>query len=293
MENKVKNQHYVPQMYLKRFCSDGRHFTVWNIKNDAIMPHQQARNFAAKRYFYDADNSILKSALSEMEAYYGTSFSPFLENSNQFIEKGLSKSEADMAHILKQIDDDYNNLYKDDVRAKLIIFLHDLAHRTEAFRVHLDNISNQRCCRLSQLGIDSAQVESFPTGQETQCCQLLGISPLLKTAEKLDNLYSWYFAVINGKQKLIVSDNPAQGIWFGFNDICFPISEDHAIIFRVKDKNAPIISSDMPIQNVITLSDSSVLKYNIIQSSYANRFVFGDAESLQYCRRLWKFRETV
>lgn len=76
---KVINQHYVPQMYLSRFCSDGKHFDVWNIRNDAVIPHQQVRNFAAKRYFYDADNTVLKSALSEMEVYYGTSFSPFLE----------------------------------------------------------------------------------------------------------------------------------------------------------------------------------------------------------------------
>ncbi len=77
MVKKVINQHYVLQMYLSRFCSDGKHFDVWNIRNDAIIPRQQVRNFAAKRYFYDADNTVLKSALSEMEDYYGTSFSPF------------------------------------------------------------------------------------------------------------------------------------------------------------------------------------------------------------------------
>ena len=36
----------------------------------------------------------------------------------------------------------------------------------------------------------------------------------------------------------------------------------------MKNQNAPIISSDMAVQNKITLSDCSVLKYNIIQSSY-------------------------
>lgn len=131
------------------------------------------------------------------------------------------------------------------------------------------------------------------TGQETQLYQLLGISPLLKTAEKLETRYLWYFGTVGGTQKLIISDNPAQGIWLGFNDICFPISGEQAIIFRVKNQNAPIISSDMPVQNEITLSDRSVLKYNIIQSSYANRFIFGDKESLQCCRWLWKFHEVT
>lgn len=119
---KVINQHYVPQMYLRRFCSDGKHFDVWNIRNDAIIPCQQVRNFDAKRYFYDVDNTVLKSALSEMEDYYGTSFSPFLEENDQFVEKGLSRAEADIANTLKQIGKNHNRLYEDDVRIKLIIF---------------------------------------------------------------------------------------------------------------------------------------------------------------------------
>ena len=267
---KVINQHYIPQMYLSRFCSDGKHFDVWNIRNDAIIPRQQIRNFAAKRYFYDADNTVLKSALSEMEDYYRTSFSPFLEENDQFVEKGLSRAKADIANTLKQIDKNHNCLYEDDVQIKLIIFLHDLAFRTEAYRNQTDNISNQLRNHLLRLGIDPTQVKGLCTGQESQLYQLLGITPLLETAEQLETRYSWYFATVGGTQRLIVSDNPAQGVWLGFNDICFPISGEQAIIFKVKNQNAPIISSDMAVQNKITLSDCSVLKYNIIQSSYGS-----------------------
>lgn len=290
---KVKNQHYVPQMYLNRFCPDGKHFDVWNIRNDVIIPHQQARNFAAKRYFYDADNIRLKSALSEMEDYYGTSFSSFLNDTDQFVERGLSRSEADIANLLKQIEENHNRLYEDDARVKLVIFLHDLAFRTESFRNQMDDVSNQIQSHLSQLGVDPAQVKGLCSGQETQLYQLLGIAPLLETAKRLETRYLWYFATVGGQQRLIVSDNPAQGVWLGFNDICFPISGEQAIIFRVKDKSALMISSDTPVQNEITLSDHSILKYNIIQSSYAHRFVFGDKKSLQYCRGLWKLHEAT
>ena len=293
MGKKVKNQHYVPQMYLNRFCPDGKYVDVWNIRTDIIMPRQQARNFAAKRYFYDADTTILKSALSEMEDYYGINFSPFLDADDQFVEKGLSRSEADIANFLKEIDEDHTRLYNDEVRAKFIVFLHDLAFRTEAFREQTDDISNQLQSHLSRLGVDPAQANDIHTGQEIQFYQLLGITPLLDTVEKLETRYSWYFATIGGKQKLIVSDNPAQGIWLGFNDICFPISGEKAIILRVKNEKAPIISHDMPSQNEITLSDQSVLAYNIVQSSYANRFVFGEKESLQYCKKLWKLHKST
>lgn len=123
-------------------------------------------------------------------------------------------------------------MYEDDVRIKLIIFLHDLAIRTEAYRNPIDNISNQLRNHLLRLDIDPTQAKGLHTGQETQLYQLLGITPLLETAEQLETGCSWYFATVGGTQKLIVSDNPAQGIWLGFNDICFPISGEQAIFLE-------------------------------------------------------------
>ena len=103
-----------------------------------------------------------------MEDYYRTSFSPFLEENDQFVEKGLSRAEADIANTLKQIDKNHNCLYEDDVQIKLIIFLHDLAFRTEAYRNQTDNISNQLRNHLLRLGIDPTQVKGLCTGQESQ-----------------------------------------------------------------------------------------------------------------------------
>lgn len=80
--------------------------------------------------------------------------------------------------------------------------------------------------------------------------------------------------------KLVISDNPAQGIMLGFNDICVPLRGDKAIIFRIANPDAPILSKDMPVGNEIILSERSVFAYNAIQLSYANRFMFGDKMSL-------------
>ena len=80
---------------------------------------------------------------------------------HRFVEKGLSRAEADIANTLKQIDKNHNCLYEDDVQIKLIIFLHDLAFRTEAYRNQTDNISNQLRNHLLRLGIDPTQVKGL------------------------------------------------------------------------------------------------------------------------------------
>ena len=92
--------------------------------------------------------------------------------------------------------------------------------------------------------------------------------------------YNWYIGTVTGSQKLLISDNPAQGIILGFNDICIPLSGETAIIFRIANSESPILSEDQPAGNEIKLSDRSVFSYNAVQLSYANRFAFGDKSSL-------------
>ena len=95
-----------------------------------------------------------------------------------------------------------------------------------------------------------------------------------------DANYNWYIGTVPGQMKLLISDNPAQGIMLGFNDICIPLCGDKAIIFRIANPDAPILSKDMPVGDEIVLSERSVFAYNAVQLSYANRFVFGDKMSL-------------
>lgn len=131
------------------------------------------------------------------------------------------------------------------------------------------------------MGVNSDAVgEVRKTGKEVQLYQLLGIRPAIDTARSLIENYNWYIGTIPGKMKLVISDNPAQGIMLGFNDICVPLRGDKAIIFRIANPDAPILSKDMPVGNEIILSERSVFAYNAIQLSYANRFMFGDKMSL-------------
>lgn len=90
----------------------------------------------------------------------------------------------------------------------------------------------------------------------------------------LQNNYDWYEAVNNTDLDFVISDNPAQAVRLGFNDICFPISCNKAIIFRIKDKTEPLISKDMPVNGVINLSLNSVIAYNSMQLAEDKIFIW-------------------
>lgn len=289
MSGKVKNQHYVPRMYLKRFAPDKKRLCVWNLMSDEILPRQRPENYAAKRYFYDANKEELRQALEEIMKLYPDAMPIIDAADEQFVEKGLSRIEADASKILDLIDKDHNVLYDRTVTQKLIIFLHDLAYRSEKYRDTLDSVRNQALSHLEELGITPDQIDGAErTGKDNQLYQLVGIAPLLKTAKMLVENYNWYIGTVSGKMRLVISDNPAQGILLGFNDICIPLSADKAIIFRVIDPEAPIISKDLPIGNEIQLTERSVFAYNALQLSYANRFMFGDKISLEFLRQMSK-----
>lgn len=281
MSGKVKNQHYVPRMYMKRFAPDQKRICVWNLMTNNILTRQRPENYATKRYFYDAKKEELKEALEEISKLYPDSIPIIDAADEQFVEKGLSRMEADVSKILDSISSNNEALYNKTNMQKLIIFLHDLAYRSDKYREQLDNTREQTLTHLERLGISPDKVKGIAqTGRSNQLYQLAGIAPLLKTAKMLLENYNWYIGIVSGNMKLVISDNPAQGILLGINDICIPLSGDKAIIFRVNDPDALIISKDMPVGTDIKLTERSVLAYNEVQMSFANRFMFGDKASL-------------
>ena len=290
MGQKVKNQHYIPRMYLKRFSSDGKRICVWNLMNDEIMSRQQPNNFASRKYFYDASKEELKDAMSEMLKLYPHVLNTIEESDGQLLEHALSRVESDVAIIMDEIIDNPQKLYDKSNMQKLIVFLHDLTYRTEIFREQLDDVKGKLLQHLEKMGVDETEIDGWnQTGRDYQLYQLLGIAPLIKTAGCLIENYNWYYGIVKGDMKLLISDNPAYGTALGFNDICIPLCGDRAIIFRIKDKDAPILSTDLPQGNEIILSERSVYAYNAVQLSYANRFMFGDRSSMlllkSFCNR--------
>ena len=95
MSGQVKSQHFVPRMYMKRFSPDQKRLSVWKLADDCILTRQRPENYAARRYFYDTSKEELKEALTEMAKIYPDAVPIIDAADEQFVEKGLSRMEAD------------------------------------------------------------------------------------------------------------------------------------------------------------------------------------------------------
>lgn len=289
MLGKTKNQHYIPQMYLNRFIEGENKLTVWNMSKDIILQRQSSRNYASIKYYYDSTQEELEKALNETFRIYPELKEELNEFDCQLIEHGLGRVEADFAEVLRKIDANDDTIYNAEVRNIIVIFLHLLSYRTESFRMQMDNINEVTKQHLLKMNVDINKAKIMrESGKSNQLYQLLGIRPLLKSANMLIENYNWYIGIVKGEMKLIISDDVAKNIRLGFNDICIPISCDKGIIFRTIDETATLISKDEPEGNIINLSERSVFAYNAMQLSHANRFMFGNKYSLEFLRKINK-----
>ncbi len=125
MSGKTKNQHYVPQMYLNRFASGGEKLCVWKLETNQILENQNSRNYAAKRYFYDADKAKLNELAAEMASIHPEINNVIESEDVQFIEKGLCRAEGDASFVIDSIIQDHSQIYDRAIMQKLIIFVHD------------------------------------------------------------------------------------------------------------------------------------------------------------------------
>lgn len=289
-------------MYLKRFGYgniDDEYISVLKLDNGTVLDNRKVKNFAVENYFYDADKEQIAEILKEDLKV----FPELCDNENlsdeQFTEHALSREESAISKMLNELQEDLSRIHISSNRNLMIIFLHSLAYRTKQFRDQMDAINNKTEKWLNSicdnLGLDEetkkkAIETNCSTGKNTQLYQILGIKPVLETMQMLQYNYEWYEAVNNTELDFVISDNPAQTVRNGFNDICIPVSSNKAIILRIKDKTAPLISKDMPENGVINLSLDSVIAYNCMQLAMGQKFLFGTSDAIKYMKKLWEAR---
>ena len=296
--NKTKNQHYIPQMYMKRFGYGplkNRKISVLKKRESIVLDGQNVENFASKRFFYDTSKEKLEKYLEEIfQLHPGISTHINLDDP-QFVEHALSREEAAINDLLNVLQNNLSAIRKESNMAKMIEFLHTMAYRTKSYRDTLEYINQKTIDVIGQmcdsLGLSNEVKESeierlCQSGKDTQLQQIIEIAPVLQTMVFLTENYDWYEAYNNTDFDFVISDNPFQTIIMGFNDICVPISNSKALVLRVKDKDAQLISKDMPVNGKIQLSTKSVIAYNMLQLGMAQHYLFGTKASIAYMKRI-------
>lgn len=297
-KQKTKNQHYVPRMYMKRFgygTAEKCRMSVLFKDEGKVLHNQNPENYASGKYFYDiSDDLLMESLKNDFKIFPNLKENDILKD-EQFVEHALSREEGAYKQMLDEIEENPQSIYNDKTRAIFISFVHSLAYRTKRFRDMLDNMNDKTEQILNEIcdniGLDektkeNAIKENCVSGQQQQIENIISLESGLRTMNRLLRNYNWYIAYNNTELDFVISDNPAQMVWTGFNDICIPISKRLAIILRVKIEDASLVSKDAPVNNVIELSLKSVIAYNLLQIGIAERFLFGSEKAIEFMSHL-------
>ena len=296
---KTRRQHYVPRMYMKRFgygSLNDRKISVLKLDTGKIVNDGRIENFAVSNMYYDTNSDELNEILEETFLLYPQFKGHKNIDDPQFIEHAYARQEGAISTLLDELEKDMSLLNQDSYKAKFIDFIHSLAYRTKSYRDSIDAINQQTekfiCEICDKMGLSESEKRktidmNCRSGKQTQLYQMTSIVPVLQTMKMLVEQYNWYEGYNNTKLDFIISDNPAETVRLGFNDICIPICCSKAVIMRIKDNTAPLISKDVPANGKIELSLDSVINYNRLQLEMGQKFVFGTKEAIDIMKQIY------
>ena len=113
------------------------------------------------------------------------------------------------------------------------------------------------------------------------------ITSVLQTNRKLLE-YDMFFATAEKDARFLISDDPAYAVRLDFPEFCFPLSGKHALLFRKPNVVAPIMGTDSPVGDRVSISIPNVVRYNLLQFCFASRYIFGDELNLKQMKLLWE-----
>ena len=287
----VKNQHYIPQFYLKRFGANNK-IDVYDINNKKYIENSNVANFACEKYFYDIDLDKIEDELKIFKNAPGIQISDQAYNqainNPQLIEETLSKLESKMSTYLDELEKNYSLINNEDFFFFFFIFIRTLAIRTSGYRAGLEKITTQTTNWLKNLGVKKCtnynlDIDPTELAKIEQLKYLISLPSLFKKSISFFNNYNIYIGINNTDLGFIISNEPFLHFELGFNDICFPINPHLAIIMQVKDVDDEFLvcHSKPNKQNIIELSIHDIIKYNIFQNHLMSKYLFGNKTDLE------------
>lgn len=282
----VKNQHYIPEFYLKRFGKNEK-IDVYDIKNKKFILNTNVSNFACRRFFYDTEPDNIRETLSFYKEIGFITEKELEEKIKepQFIEKALSRLESKMSIDFNEFEKNNGLINNDDFLRTLFIFIHTLSIRTANYRKSQENILEQ-ISNWKTLNTEDYQlnIEHKEIAKQNQLNSILSLPILYEKALCFFDKYDIFVGINNTDVDFIISDNLLFGFYLGFNDICFPVNPKLAIIIQVAgvDKKFKICNVQPDKENKIFLKSTDVISYNTFQECSNANFLFGNESSLKF-----------
>ena len=194
MENKVKHQHYIPQMYLRRFCDQNDQLYAYDIiKNRGVR--NLPRAFSHEKFFYDIDANTMRELLKEYESLIDPARLDALSG-EQLIEHMLSRIEGETNTVLNGLDSNQLALTNEHVRTVLIVFLKTLAIRTTAYRDQIQRIHSQTLPFLQGINLPlGTELTEYCSFTSEEYSTVLVVSPDRLYRGSIPNSPNWSFKI--------------------------------------------------------------------------------------------------
>lgn len=216
-ENIVKNQHYVPKFYLRKFTNSDDKLEILDCKRRKVVIPRSPKNVCNEEYYYGINNKLDEA-------------SQVLEKEFQRIESGISKIYDNIAK--KFIN--FEQITKDD-RILVATFMSLQYLRGPYMRKQIQRINEQMIKQITKLHFDSPHIHGFFDQYEKEMGEKLTeqqrneviefaqkgeyrvemgnrahLYLISKMKEFRNLLFSkeWQVYISKSKKKFITSDNP-------------------------------------------------------------------------------------
>ncbi|MFD1735013.1 DUF4238 domain-containing protein [Bacillus salitolerans] len=315
----VKNQHYVPQRYLRKFAVAQKkknkniyRFNIFDKEKQESRENQNVENYASERYFYDvAFHKLLEEAKAE-----GITIEDGIEDLTDKVDKQhlenvfATKVETTMFDPFENIITKYTltpaNMYTkvqvvpEEDKATIAYYLAIQFVRTKEYREKIIQMYEKGTKLLLRKGlkneIDSEFLESLEIKLKENRVNLIHNEQLIDT-ELLESFaqiflkHIWIFAVNETENLFYTSDNPLvfyghkehQGLGSKGVEIIFPITPKLALVMREVEH----FQRDIPLYNrFIHIPKEYINFYNELQVIQSYKYIFSKGENLRLALEL-------
>lgn len=283
----TKNQHYVPQGYLKNFTfdNDKQHIYCFNKNSEKVFPIN-VRNVASENYFYELPKDLAekykkqmcKSDYNSNEKYFWMFEDAALPLIDKMISICIEGNEQELINFI------YNNCSFEN-RAWLGIFFILQYYRTKKYR----NKLYEQAYSLGRSIYNNSMNEQLKKDCHKisimqQMVKFLDLNELNKELNLIGN-YIWIIGENNSDIPFVTSDNPV----VEFKTILEKDKNVNTWLIPLNSKYCLIILFDYFTGNLRYLAErpikkltlDCVIKFNTFQFQQSQMFIFSQEKSIK------------
>ena len=298
--SRIKNQHTVPQSYLRRFATEGKIWVFDKVTRHSFLSH--VRNVASETSFYDFDSEVLSSIAAHLDSVPETELLAEVKRrllDPQFVERDLAEMEAGYAatvdELLQQVR--ATGSFTRDMKERMAYYLTKQLLRTTTFRTtHLER-TNKVLQEVSQMAVamkfgpeaaDGIFVSLDEKHAAYEHARMMYDPDVNQTYIAILFNHIWYLGVNHTQHPLYTSDNPitmrshlnasTYGIGSPGIEIMFPLSPQYVLVLWDRQHFAPLASWE---GQALELAPDNVLYYNSEQVLESYRQVYCSAADFE------------